>query len=128
MRLSPRSICPKSVHPDDQRADEAEDQARVAVRRAGAVCLGDGLGQQFAARAGHCGLHDSDDDLAEAGVADRDGETDQGDDRLHEGERRRVRERAGMTEAVGDAQTQERILQEPDVGRYPARRGGRRRR
>ena len=83
------------------------------MSRAGAMSLADRFGEQVSAGTRNRGLDRSRDDPAESGIAERDREADEADDRLHERERGRVGERAGMAEAVGDAQTHECILEQP---------------
>ena len=123
MRLRPRSSWPTSVLPVIERADEPERRARRsgATTPAWCACV-DGVGQQRRRPGpGTAALSERTTTRLKLAVAERGREPDEGDDRLHEHERRRVRERAGVAEAVGDAQAHERVARGAAGGRTPRR-------
>ena len=107
-----------------QRARQAEQQREVAVVAARLLGLVDGVRQDSARRARKGALDRVDDDAADAQPAEGGREPDEGDEALHEDEGRDERQRAGVAEAVGGAQPDERVLREPAAARGEQRLPG----
>ena len=84
----------------DHGPDEAEDEREVALLRAHLPRLLDRVGEDLARQPRHRVLDRVDDRPADLEVAERGREADQRDEPLDEDEVDRVRERAGVTEAV----------------------------